>query len=384
MSSSFSHSICLVLALLAAALLMSLPSTSAQAGCFPCTVSACSTFFNGTAPNVSIGAAAAAIAAAECTTLNTDIGGFIATAQNASCATTVANLACTVIATVNETEVACNTSTIGIGSAFANGSFFQQQCTGAVSCLGYTFQDEVTAAAACGSFQSFLGSIIAQPIPSSVPCTACTITACDGLSTIPNTPSVTFWAGSLPGLAGSACAAQQAVATTLLASGNPGVPNTTIAQTVCNPLAELSLLDTQALCSAGQVDNVFDGIIFASATAMNKTWTADCQQTIPLLFNSTVATALIANNYCLSPSAGLTGYALQYLLNSSSSSPSSSSSSSGGAAVAASSSSSSSGAVAIISSSSSSGSTVSGAVSQAELVVPAIALLVLSSVAMLV
>ena len=184
MSSSVSHSLCLLLTLLALVLLVSFPSASAQAGCYVCVVSSCASFYSGIAPNISIGAISPVIAAAECTTLNTDIGGFIATAQNATCAANVAALACDVIATVNQTEVACNTSSIGIGTPFGNVTYFQGRCTSAVGCLGYTFQDEVNAASACTSFAAFLAAVVAQPTPSTVACAPCNITSCYGLSTI--------------------------------------------------------------------------------------------------------------------------------------------------------------------------------------------------------
>ena len=323
-SSSASPSLPLWLALLGAALLVSLlPSASAQAGCYPCVVSSCAGYFNGTSLNVSIGATSPALAAAECSTLNTDIGVFIATAQSPACAGTVAQLACQVIATVNQTEVACNTSTIGVGTPLGNVTYFQQRCASAVSCLGYVFQDEVYAAQACNSFNSFLGAVIAQPTPSSLPCAPCPISACYNLSTIGVT-NVTFWAGSLPGINGLACPGQQAVAATLLASGAPGVPPSLVQQAVCNPLAALSQLDTQAACNAGQVDSLFDGILFTAAG--NTTWQAYCQQSISQLFNATIATRLLNAGYCVSPSAGLTSYAVQYLLPNSAA-PSSSSSS---------------------------------------------------------
>ena len=340
----------LVLALLAAVLLVLLPSTSAQQGCYQCSVVACASFFNGTAPDLYIGAAAPAIASAECATLNTDIGGFIATAQNASCAANVAQLACQVIQTVNVTELNCNTSSIGVGTPFGNASYFQQRCASATGCLGYTFQDEVDAARACSSFDAFLGAVIAQPAPSALNCSLCNITSCYGLSSIGVT-DVSFYAGSLPGFSGFACPVQQAVANVLLAGGNPGVPASAIQQAVCDPLAALTLVDSQAACAAGEVDALFDGIIFTAASAGNTTWQTDCLRTIPALFNPTLAARLIAAGYCVSPSAGLTSYALQFLL---AGSDSSSSSSSSAAATAASSSSAASAASATTYSSSSS------------------------------
>jgi len=305
--------VCLLLALLAAVFLVSLPSASAQAGCFSCVVSSCAAFNNGTAPDISIGSLSAAAAAAECTTLNTDIGGFISTAQNATCAANVAQLACEVIATVNQTDTACNTSTIGVGTPFGNQTYFQQRCASAVGCLGYTFQDEVAAGHACSSFPAFLGALIAQPVPSTLACAPCNITSCYGLSSIGVT-DVTFWTGSLPGLNGSACAAQQAVAASLLASGNAGVPDSIVQQTVCNSLAAMTLVDSQAACNAGQVDSIFDGVVFSSSSAHNLTWESYCQPVISQVFNATVVSRLIAADYCVSPSAGLTNYAAQYLL----------------------------------------------------------------------
>jgi len=304
---------CLLLAIVAAFLLVSLPSASAQAGCFSCVVSSCASYFNGTAPSVSIGATSSAIAAAECTTLNTDIGGFIATALNATCAANVAQLACEVIATTNQTEVTCNTSTIGVGTPFGNQTYFQQRCASAVGCLGYTFQDEVIATHACNSFSSFLGAVVAQPVPSSIACAPCNITSCYGISTIGVT-DVTFWTGSLPGLNGSACAAQQAVAANLLVSGAAGVPAGVVQSAVCDPLAALTFVDTQAACNAGLVDSIFDGVVFSSSSAHNLTWEAYCQPVISQVFNATVVSRLIAADYCVSPSAGLTNYATQYLL----------------------------------------------------------------------
>ena len=325
MPSLVSPSLVVLLALLASVLLVSLPPASGQPGCFPCVVSSCASYFNGSAPNVSIGATASSIAAAECNTLNTDIGLFISTAQGAACQANVAQLACQVIATVNATEVNCNTSSIGVGTPFGNQTYFQQRCSSAVSCLGYTYQDEVNAANACNSFSTFLGTIIAQPTPSTVACAPCNITSCYGLSTIGVT-DVTFWAGSLPGLSGFACPAQQAVASALLAGGNAAVPASAVQQAVCNPLAALTLPqagDTQAACNAGLLDQVFDGIIFNGASQMNMTWTQDCLATIPQLFQPALATNLINANYCTSPSLGLTNYANKFLLSNSSQSSSS-------------------------------------------------------------
>ena len=330
MSSSVSRTLCLLVALLACVLVVLLPSASAQYGCYPCAVTACSFFFNGATPNVSFGVNSPAIAAAECATLNTDIGLFIATAQNASCQLSVAQLACEVILAVNETELNCTTASIGIGTPFGNQTYFEERCGAALPCLGYTFEDEVIAASACTSFQVFLAAVIAQPVPSALPCAPCTIPDCYGLA--PGfDPNVTFWAGTLPGLSGFACPVQQATATALLANANPQVPVSLVQQAVCSPLAALAAYDSPVACNAGQVDTIFDGIIFASATAQNLTWQTDCYATIPALFQPTLASRLIAAGYCTSPSAGLTNYALQYLINSSTSVTSSTGSSGTGA-----------------------------------------------------
>ena len=327
-----------LLALLAVLFFVSFPSSSAQPGCYPCTVSSCASYFNGSAPNVSLGALSPASAAAECSTLNTDIGGFIATALNASCAANVAALSCEIIATVNQTETACNTSTIGLGTQFGNTSYFRQRCGSAVSCLGYTYQDEVVAAGACSSFTAFLGAVVAQPAPSAIPCAPCNITACRGLSSLPGVTDVVFYTGSLPGLNGSACPAQQAVAANLLASGLAGAPAAAVNSVVCDPLAALTTVDTQAACNAGLVDSYFDGVIFSSATRYNATWAELCQPTLSQVLNATAVSRLVASGYCVSPSAGLTNYAVQYLQ----APPVTAASSSGAAPASASSSSSSS------------------------------------------
>ena len=369
-SQSFHSMLLLLLLVVVAALLVVVPSVSAQAGCYPCVVSSCAVFFNGSAPNVSIGAAAPALAAAECNTLNTDIGGFVTTAQNASCAVTVAALACQVIGTVNATEVNCNTSTIGIGTPFANTTYFQQRCASTTACLGYLFQDEVYAAGACNSFQSFVATVIATPQPSTVPCAPCNISSCYGLSTIGVT-DVTFWAGSLPGLAGSACAAQQATAVSLLSNGAAGVPLSSVQQAVCNPLAALAQADTQAACNAGQVDAIFDGIIFSSSATLNITWQQDCVPLVNQLFTPIVAQRLIQAGYCLSPSGGLTSYALQYLLNQTNSNASSST----GRANSISSSTGSPTAMVVVSTGAGNQPSVNAAAPSAELRVPAVLLL---------
>ena len=316
MSSSVSHLLCLLLALLASILLLSsVPGTSAQTlSCYPCVVAACATYYNGSAPTISIGYTSAVAAAVECETLNTDIVGFVTTAQNATCAASLATLACDVIATVNQTETNCSTSSIGVGTPFGNQTFFEQQCSAVVGCLGYTDQDEVIAGDACSSFPAFLGALVAQPAPSTVACAPCNITSCYGLSTIGVT-DVTFWAGSLPGLNGSACAAQQAVAANLLANGNTAVPPAVVQATVCNPLAALTIADSQTACNVGEVDNIFNGVIFTAASANNVTWESYCQPSLSQVFDATIVSRLVAAGYCVSPSAGLTAYAQQYLLS---------------------------------------------------------------------
>ena len=107
---------------------------------------------------------------------------------------------------------------------------------------------------------------------------------------------MTYWAGSVPGVSGSACSGQQAVAAALLAGGNAAVPLSAVQQAVCNPLAALTLPqagDTQAACNAGALDQVLDGIIFNGASQMNMTWTQQCLATIPFLFQPALATNLI-------------------------------------------------------------------------------------------
>ena len=302
-----------LLVFLAVVLLVSVPSTSAQPGCYPCVVSSCAAFFNGSSPNISIGALSPTTAAAECSTLNTDLAGFIGTAQHATCAANVAGLACDIIATVNQTEVACNTSSIGIGTSFGNVTYFQQRCSSAVGCLGYTYQDEVVAASACSSFSAFLGAIVAQPQPSATACTKCNITACYGLSSLPNAADVSFFTGSLPGINGSACAYQQAVAANLLASGLAGAQPAQLHSLVCDPLAALTTYDTEMACNAGLVDSIFDGVIFSAATAYNTTWSSFCQPSLSQVLNATAVSRLVESGYCVSPSAGLTKYAVQYL-----------------------------------------------------------------------
>ena len=367
MMSSSTRPICLLLATLAALLVVCSPTAFAQsssssasaapAACFTCAVTACSAFNNGIAPQLSIGLPSAALAAAECATLNQDIGGFIVTAQNASCAASVASLACDVISLVNQTEVACNTSGIAVGTPLGNQTVFEQRCAAAVPCLGFTFQDEIAGGGACTSFETFLGALVAQPTPSAVPCAPCNISACYGLSTIGIT-DVTFFTGSLPGINGSACAAQQAVAANLLANGLATVPAAVVQAAVCNPLAALTTVDTQAACAAGEVDNFFDGVLFSASTAVNQTWATFCPPFLAATFDATLVSRLIASGYCVSPAAGLSVYTEQFLLSAaptgsappslSSSSPSSapaalssalsaaaSSSSSGGAASAA-------------------------------------------------
>ena len=284
------------------------PSNSTTAGCYPCVVNACASFFNGTAPSVSIGSPSAADAAAECTTLNTDIVGFYSSAQNATCAASITALACDVIVATEETEKSCNTSTIGVGTALANQTLFQQTCAATVGCLGYTYQDELVAADACYSFESFLGTIIAAPTPSAVPCAPCNITACYGLSTIGVT-DVTFWSGSLPGTNGSsACANQQIVGKSLLANGNPNVDASLVQQTVCNPLAALTLIDSQMACNAGTVDELFDAAVFSLSTSQNMTWESYCAPTLSAVFDASIGSQLLADGFCVSPATALTAY----------------------------------------------------------------------------
>ena len=315
-SSTSARSVVLLLALLATALFVSLPSTSAQSpavGCYECVVGSCASYFSGVSPILSIGSTTSLGAAAECSTLNQDIGGFIATAQNATCAANVAQLACEIIATVNATETACNTSSIGVGTPFGNQSYFEQRCASAVGCLGYFYQDEVVAAQACNSFEAFLGAVVAQPEPSTIACAPCNITACYGLSTVAT--DVTFWAGSLPGLNGSSCAAQQATAATFLANGAAGVPVTVVQQAVCDPLAALTLADSQAACNGGAVDGVYNAVVFSAAATANQTWESYCQPSLDAVFNNAFVSQLVAAGYCINPAAGLTNYALQYLVS---------------------------------------------------------------------
>ena len=259
------------------------------------------------------------------------------TAQNDTCGVTVGTFFCDVIAIANETQVGCDQSTIGLGTPYGNATYFQQQCEPAVPCLGFLEQDTIIEGGACSSIDQFVATITAVVSPSDIPCALCNITACYGLaSNDTGVTDVTFFTGSLPGYNGvDSCAAQQAVAANLLASGKVGAPLADVQAAVCDPQALLVLYDSEAMCNAGEEEELLTELLFEVSAAQNVTWEEFCSVFIPEVFNPTVAGQLIASGYCINPAVGLTQYALQFVLPATptGSAPSASSSSSSSSAL---------------------------------------------------
>ena len=302
---------------LAAVLALCLASTCGQsATCQRCAVPACSAFSsNGSPLTFPIGfvTAAQAATASEAVTGRVDL--IVGDAPNATCASTALNLTCEALLSIDQSEATCNASSIEVGAALGNATYFEQRCAAAQPCLALEVQDQLAESGACSSLEAFLATLQHQPAPSSVPCASCSITACHGLSTYGSgATDVVFYTGSLPGIAGSACAAQQAVAANLLANSLAGASAADLGAAVCNPLAALSTVDTQAACAAGQLDALFDGVVFAAAAAANQTWAAFCPPFLTSTFNPATASRLVAAGYCASPSAGLSAYTEQFVL----------------------------------------------------------------------
>ena len=321
-SSSFVFAFLLTLILCALA-----PRLAVSQICYPCLVTACGGQYNATNITVQLPANTSVDGAASCASLSSDLSMFIASALNSPCQMQIAQFACSALILANQTETACNVSTIGQNTSYAtNNTFFTTTCQSEVACLGYALESELIAANACASFSNFFSAVIAAQTPSTISCTTCNISACYNTSAytgFPN-PTVSFAAGSLPGIAGNACPAMNAVATALVS--NPASPQTlpqAIAST-CGSLAALGQIPNQiAECNAGLEETLFDGIIFAAAAQQNLTWQTDCPLSIPAIFSPAVANSLIAAGYCVSPHSGLVTYGNQLLANSSNSASSS-------------------------------------------------------------
>ena len=333
---------------LAAVLLLCLASALGQSpNCHLCAVPACAAFSSDGLPlTFPVGFGTAAEATVVCETVTGRVDLIVGGAPNATCASTALNLTCEALRSIDQSEATCNASSIETGAPFGNATYFEQRCAAAQPCTALEVQDQLLEGKACSSLEAFLSTLQAQPAPSTVPCAPCNITACHSLATYgTGAPDVVFFAGSLPGIAGSGCAAQQAVAANLLANGLAGVSAADVGAAVCDPLAALSTVDSQAACAAGELDGLFDGFVFFEAAAANQTWEENCPPFLTSTFNPTTAGRLIASGYCVSPSAGLSAYTEQFVLSAAQTSVSSSS------AANAQSSSSSSSAAAIASSS---------------------------------